>query len=77
MPARSARCYDLRKRWLRTAERDNVGEILRLGMTHYTPMTGHDRNMANVLRAVARDPSRPDIGSWIFNSNECFAVFKP
>ena len=37
-----------------------MGEILGLGMTHYPPLTGHDRDMANILRTVMRDPGLPD-----------------
>ena len=36
-----------------------MGEILGLGMTHYPPLTGHDRDMANILRTVMRDPGLP------------------
>ena len=45
-----------------------MGEILGLGMTHYPPLTGHDRDMANILRTVLRDPGLPeryrDPASW-------------
>jgi hypothetical protein len=45
-----------------------VGEILGLGMTHYPPLTGPDRDMANILRTVLRDPGLPeryrDPASW-------------
>ena len=45
-----------------------MGEILGLGMTHYPPLTGHDRDMANILRTVLRDPGLPeryrDPGGW-------------
>jgi catalytic LigB subunit of aromatic ring-opening dioxygenase len=37
-----------------------MGEILGLGMTHYPPLIGHDRDMANILRAVLRDPGLPE-----------------
>ena len=37
-----------------------MGEILGLGMTHYPPLTGHDRDMANILRTVLRDPGLPE-----------------
>ena len=32
-----------------------MGDILGLGLTHYPPLTGHDRDMANILRLVLRD----------------------
>ena len=37
-----------------------MGAILGLGMTHYPPLTGHDRDMAHILRAVLRDPGLPE-----------------
>ena len=37
-----------------------MGEILGLGMTHYPPLIGHDHDMANILRAVLRDPGLPE-----------------
>lgn len=37
-----------------------MGEILGLGMTHYPPLTGRDRDMANILRMVLADPGLPD-----------------
>src|SRR5512132_1883794 len=53
-----------RARW----EDHLMGEILGLGMTHYPPLTGHDRDMANILRTVLRDPGLPeryrDPASW-------------
>ena len=36
-----------------------MGDILGLGLTHYPPLTGHDRDMANILRTVLRDPGLP------------------
>ena len=33
-----------------------MGEILGLGMTHYPPLIGHDQNMADILRAIMKDP---------------------
>src|SRR5262249_42276421 len=45
-----------------------MGEILGLGMTHYPPLIGTDANMANILRAVLKDPGLPeryrDPASW-------------
>jgi hypothetical protein len=37
-----------------------MGEILGLGMTHYPPLIGQDRDMANILRTVLRDPGLPE-----------------
>jgi hypothetical protein len=37
-----------------------MGEILGLGMTHYPPLIGHDRDMANILRTVLSDPGLPE-----------------
>jgi hypothetical protein len=37
-----------------------VGDILGLGVTHYPPLTGHDRDMATILRTVMRDPGLPE-----------------
>jgi hypothetical protein len=37
-----------------------VGEILGLGMTHYPPLVGHDRDMANILRTIMKDPGLPE-----------------
>jgi hypothetical protein len=37
-----------------------VGEILGLGVTHYPPLTGPDRDMAGILRTVMRDPGLPE-----------------
>ena len=37
-----------------------MGEILGLGLTHYPPLTGPDRDMANILRTVLRDPGLPE-----------------
>jgi catalytic LigB subunit of aromatic ring-opening dioxygenase len=45
-----------------------MGDILGLGVTHYPPLIGHDRDMANILRTVLRDPGLPeryrDPASW-------------
>jgi len=45
-----------------------MGEILGLGMTHYPPLIGTDANMANILRAILKDPGLPerfrDPASW-------------
>ncbi len=40
--------------------RHDVGEILGLGVTHYPPLTGHDQDMAGILRTVMRDPGLPE-----------------
>jgi hypothetical protein len=37
-----------------------MGEILGLGVTHYPPLSGRDRDMAGILRAVMRDPGLPE-----------------
>jgi Catalytic LigB subunit of aromatic ring-opening dioxygenase len=37
-----------------------VGEILGLGMTHYPPLISHDQNMADILRAIMKDPGLPE-----------------
>ena len=37
-----------------------MGEILGLGMTHYPPLIGRDRDMANILRTVLADPGLPE-----------------
>jgi len=37
-----------------------LGEILGLGMTHYPPLVGHDRDMANILRTIMKDPGLPE-----------------
>ena len=37
-----------------------MGEILGLGMTHYPPLVGHDRDMANILRTIMKDPGLPE-----------------
>jgi Catalytic LigB subunit of aromatic ring-opening dioxygenase len=37
-----------------------MGEILGLGMTHYPPLIGHDENMADILRAIMKDPGLPE-----------------
>jgi len=37
-----------------------VGEILGLGMTHYPPLIGHDKDMPNILRTVMKDPGLPE-----------------
>jgi hypothetical protein len=37
-----------------------MGEILGLGLTHYPPLIGLDANMADILRAVLRDPGQPE-----------------
>jgi hypothetical protein len=36
-----------------------VGDILGLGTTHYPPLIGPDRDMANILRTVLQDPGLP------------------
>jgi hypothetical protein len=36
-----------------------MGEILGLGVTHYPPLIGTDENMANILRAILKDPGLP------------------
>src|SRR5207253_10877678 len=43
-----------------TPGRHDVGEILGLGLTHYPPLIGPDRDMANILRSVLRDPGLPE-----------------
>ena len=35
-------------------------EILGLGMTHYPPLIGHDRDMAGILRTILKDPGLPE-----------------
>ena len=37
-----------------------MGEILGLGVTHYPPLIGHDKNMAHILQTVLRDPGLPE-----------------
>ncbi len=37
-----------------------MGEILGLGMTHYPPLIGRDKDMASILRAVMKDPGLPE-----------------
>jgi hypothetical protein len=37
-----------------------MGDILGLGMTHYPPLIGTDQNMANILRAILKDPGLPE-----------------
>ena len=45
-----------------------MGEILGLGMTHYPPLNGLDKDMAAILRRVLQDPGLPeryrDPASW-------------
>jgi hypothetical protein len=45
-----------------------MGEILGLGMTHYPPLNGLDKDMATILRRVLQDPGLPeryrDPASW-------------
>jgi hypothetical protein len=45
-----------------------MGEILGLGLTHYPPLIGRDEHMADILRAILRDPGLPerhrDASSW-------------
>ena len=36
-----------------------MGEILGLGVTHYPPLMGPDRNMADILRVILNDPGLP------------------
>jgi len=37
-----------------------MGEILGLGVTHYPPLIGLDKNMAGILRTVLQDPGLPE-----------------
>jgi hypothetical protein len=37
-----------------------MAEILGLGMTHYPPLIGHDKDMADILRTVMKDPGLPE-----------------
>src|SRR6202795_639653 len=37
-----------------------MGDILGLGVTHYPPLIGTDQNMANILRAILKDPGLPE-----------------
>jgi hypothetical protein len=37
-----------------------MGEILGLGMTHYPPLITPDQNMADILRAIMKDPGLPE-----------------
>jgi hypothetical protein len=37
-----------------------MAEILGLGLTHYPPLIGHDKNMADILRTVMKDPGLPE-----------------
>ncbi len=37
-----------------------MGEILGLGVTHYPPLTGVDKNMAGILRGILKDPGLPE-----------------
>jgi hypothetical protein len=37
-----------------------MGDILGLGLTHYPPLIGRDEHMADILRAILKDPGLPD-----------------
>jgi hypothetical protein len=37
-----------------------MGEILGLGVTHYPPLIGRDEHMADILRAILKDPGMPE-----------------
>ena len=37
-----------------------MAEILGLGLTHYPPLIGPDKNMADILRTVMKDPGLPE-----------------
>ena len=33
-----------------------MGELLGIGLTHYPPLAGQDKNMADLLRRTLQDP---------------------
>lgn len=45
-----------------------MGQVLGLGVSHYPPFSGHDENMAGILRGRMQDPDIPsaakDVAGW-------------
>ena len=45
-----------------------MADILLAGVTHYPPMSGHDKDMAGILRHILTDPDIPadakDPANW-------------